>query len=53
MIIYKLESKNTRYYVGCVYETKEFYVVPIINTYNYDIYDKSVFSLETEEVVVK
>lgn len=53
MKIFILKSKTAVYISHTVFESKEFWLVPIQNQNNFDMYAKDVFKLIIEEVKEK
>lgn len=53
MKVYILKSKTAVYIHHTVFETREFWIVPVHNSNSFDIYGKDVFKLTIEEAQEK
>ena len=53
MKIFILKSKTAVYIHHTIFETKEFWIAPVHNSNNFDLYGKDVFKLTIEEVKEK
>lgn len=50
MKVFILKSKSSVYVVNAVFESKDFYLVPVHNSNDFTLYGKDVFKLAVEEV---